>query len=251
MMPIFRLCAMICALFLTLTPGLAADRITVFAAASLRGALDEVVQTHDADVAVSYAGSGLIARQVAQGAPADVILLANTAWMDWLADRNLLDADHRIDLLGNSLVLIGPQNAPDMADISVAALTERLAGGRLAIGQTLGVPAGIYGRQWLEATGLWPALSTQLAEVENVRMALALVSRGEAPLGLVYASDALADPGVRAVHQIDPRSHDPIIYPVAVLRDRATPLVTSFMARLQSPEATAIFARHGFSAPGG
>lgn len=250
MKSIFRLCAIVCALLFIFSPGVAAERVTVFAAASLRGALDEVIADTTSSVVVSYAGSGLIARQVAQGAPADVILLANAAWMDWLESQKLLDHDSRIDLLGNRLVLVGPADAPDLPAISAMALTNRLAGSRLAIGQTMGVPAGIYARQWLESNNLWSSLSPHLAEVENVRMALALVARGEAPLGLVYVSDALAEPGVRILHDIDAFDHDPIIYPVAVIRDRLTPDVSAFMTVLQSPSAAAIFARHGFAKPG-
>lgn len=222
-----------------------ADRaLTVFAAASLREALDAVAQIYDAPVAVSYGGSGAVARQVAQGAPADVIILAHPRWMDWLEDRGLIVSGTRFDLLSNRLVLIGPKGAPVLTDPTPERLLARLGDRRLAMGQRDAVPAGLYAAAWLRAIDAWDRLQPHLAETENVRAALALVSRREAPLGLVYASDALADPDVSVVYAVPDAQHPPIVYPVAAVTARAD----DFLAHLRSPAAVAIFVRHGFTA---
>lgn len=220
-------------------------RLSVFAAASLRGALDDIAAAHDGEAALSYGGSGQIARQVAQGAPADVVILANMVWMDWLEDQGAITAASRFDLLGNHLVLVGPKGAEALPDVSAPVLVQRLGDRRFAIGQTKGVPAGIYGRQWLENTGLWPQIAPYLAETENVRAALALVARGEAPLGVVYATDAQAESGVVILHRIAGDTHDPIIYPVA-MTPGDNPQALEFMQFLKSDTAVEIFRQHGF-----
>ncbi|SEK49898.1 molybdate transport system substrate-binding protein [Roseovarius nanhaiticus] len=219
-----------------------APRATIFAAASLQGVLSEIAALYPGEATVSVAGSGTIARQIANGAPADLAILANADWMDWLEDQGLIDPLRRTDLVGNSLVLIGPANAPDLKAVNAEALLARLNGGRMAIGQTMGVPAGIYGRQWLEAAGFWPALRPQLAETDNVRSALALVARGEAPLGVVYATDAAAEEGVRTLYAVPQEMHDPITYPLAELTDAGADLATF----LRGAEARGVFLRHGF-----
>ncbi|WP_135501492.1 molybdate ABC transporter substrate-binding protein [Roseovarius aestuariivivens] len=246
MTAVFRLLAGICALLLTLGPARAEETVTVFAAASLRGALEAAVEGFPARVVVSYGGSGVLARQVTQGAPADLVFLANAVWMDWLEERGALVPDTRRDLLGNALVLVAPAGAPALDAVTPAALVARLDGGRLAIGNTLGVPAGIYGREWLTTAGLWPELRPHLAETENVRAALALVARGEAPLGVVYASDAEAEPGVRVVHAVDPALHAPIVYPAALVAGRGGPVARALLAHLSEPPAQAAFAAQGF-----
>ena len=214
--------------------------VTVFAAASLRGALDEVARGYDGDVALSFGGSGTMARQIDAGAPADVVLLAAPVWMTWLRDRGAIEADAVVDLLGNSLVLIAPADnniAPDPADLAGA-----LGDARLAMGQRDAVPAGIYAREWLEVTGQWEAIAPHLAETDNVRSALALVARAETPLGVVYRTDALAEPQVRILYDIPQGTHSPITYPAAALTD----IGAAFLAHLQSDAARAVFARHGF-----
>ena len=222
----------------------AARDLTVFAAASLRGALDEVAALSDTPVAISYGGSGAMARQVAQGAPADVVVLANPQWMSWLQDQGVVAADVPVTLLTNTLVLIG-HDSPALPDPDATALLARLDGQRLAMGQRQSVPAGIYARAWLEQIGAWEALEPHLAEVENVRAALALVARGDAPLGVVYGSDALAEPGVHVLWEIPADQHPPITYPAAAL----TPEGARFMAILSSPQAAEIFANYGFGLP--
>lgn len=233
-------------LFAAPVAALAGQVVTVFAAASLRGALDEVAEAYAGDVVISYGGSGQIARQVANGAPADIVILANAAWMKWLQTTASETVQKPLNLLGNRLVLVGPQGADPIAAPTPKVLTERLAGGRLALGQTQSVPAGIYARQWLETTGLWPDLSPHLAETENVRSALALVARGETPLGLVYMTDAMAEPGVVVLYDIPDDLHDPIIYPVAKTHSKTAPHTDEFFEFLGSDRASSIFRKHGF-----
>ncbi len=220
----------------------AGDQTTVFAAASLRDAMADITALYPGDVAVSLGGSGLLARQIDAGAPADVAVLANTDWMDWLVQQGIIDPARRVALVGNALVLIAPADTPDLEGTDAAALLARLDGGRMAIGQTQSVPAGMYGRAWLEASGMWDALMPQLAETDNVRGALALVALGEALLGVVYATDAAAEPGVRVVYRVPEGLHDPIIYPAAALTDAGVP----FMEFLQGAAARKVFETHGF-----
>lgn len=224
-------------------PALARD-LTVFAAASLRGALDEVAALSDTSVAISYGGSGAMARQVAQGAPADVVVLANPQWMVWLQDQGIVAADLPVTLLTNTLVLIG-HDGPALPDPDADTLLDRLGDRRLAMGQRQSVPAGIYARAWLEHIGAWDRLVPHLAEVENVRAALALVARGDAPLGVVYGSDALAEPNVTVLWQIPDDQHPPITYPAAALSSEGA----QFMDILRSPQAAGIFKKYGFGLP--
>lgn len=234
---------------------IAGDQITVFAAASLKNALDSVVLAYGNTVVVSYGGSAIMARQVAMGAPADVVILANETWMNWLEARNVIAAESRIDLLSNSLVVVAPKGAAGIeAPLTGQNFLTRLSLafgigegeiGRLAIGQTKGVPAGIYARSWLEAAGLWGDVAPHLAEVENVRVALALVARAETPLGVVYASDALAEPRVDVVYKVPRNMHLPIVYPAAWVTANGKP----FLDFLQSSNALSIFENHGFLPP--
>lgn len=225
----------------------AAQPLTVFAAASLKTALDEVAAGWDGPVVVSYGGSGTIARQVVQGAPADLVVLANTVWMDWLAGQGGLTGAV-VPLLGNRLVVIGAAGEPLLEPQD---LSDRLGDERLAVGQTLSVPAGIYAKVWLQGVGLWSELAPRLAETENVRAALALVARGETPLGIVYASDAVADPRVRVVYEVPADSHPPIAYPAAVTAYGHQDRAAEFLAYLASDQAMQVFLRNGFlPAPG-
>ncbi|WP_371225947.1 molybdate ABC transporter substrate-binding protein [Roseovarius sp. 2305UL8-3] len=245
---ISRSLAAVCVLILMPLQGMADERVTVFAAASLKDVLDAASEQWDGDVVVSYGGSGLIARQVAQGAPADIVILANQEWMDWLqAQGTLPDRVHLETIASNQLVVIGPSGS---LPLQLDDLDARLGDGRLAIGNTLGVPAGIYGRQWLERAGLWPLIRSRLAETENVRAALALVARGEAPLGVVYASDAAAEPDVDIVHAVLPMMHDPIAYPMLVLDREGAQQANEFASFLRSRAGQALFAQHGFVAMG-
>ena len=248
---LFRLFSMFCALHLLPSGAAAGQTVTVFAAASLQTALNDAVAAYDGDVVVSYGGSGQIARQVAQGAPADVIILANAAWMDWLESEASVVTHNRMKLLGNSLVLIAPKGAEPLLGVTSDSILTRLAGGRLAIGQTRGVPAGIYGRQWLENEGFWGAIAPHLAETENVRTALALVARGEASLGIVYASDAKADDRVVTLYAVPGTMHDPIIYPMAGIGEKSDPQMNDFMSFIASGPGLEFFLAQGFTKPEG
>tara|TARA_R110000823_G_scaffold58642_2_gene141141 strand:+ start:165 stop:890 length:726 start_codon:yes stop_codon:yes gene_type:complete len=214
--------------------------VTVFAAASLRGALDEVAEGFGAGVSVSYGGSGTMARQIDAGAPADVVILAAPVWMDWLQERGILGDAPQTYLLGNRLVLVAPADstiAPDPGNLAAS-----LGDARLVIGQRDAVPAGIYAREWLQTTKQWDALQHMLAETDNVRTALALVARGEMPLGVVYRTDAMAEPKVRVVYTVPDDQHNPITYPAAALTDAGK----VFLQYLQTDESMGIFAAHGF-----
>lgn len=215
-----------------------ADRITVFAPASLFNALEEVNAAFDGDVVVSYGSSAALARQILNGAPADVYISANALWMDELQKVGIVSADRRKDLLTNRLVFAGTGEA--IADISE--VPGRLGDGRLAVGLTMAVPAGIYARQTLEAADLWGDLQTRLAEADNVRAAAVLAARGETPLAIVYATDALAFDMLEILYEIDPELHDPILYPVSSVSD----LGELYVAHLQSSVAHEIFGKHGF-----
>ena len=219
-----------------------ADPLRVFAAASLQGPLDRISETWTAEVRISYGGSGAIARQISLGAPADVVLLANTKWMTWLSDRQPTAASPR-DLVGNRLVLIGPAGALPLQQATAEGLSTRLDGQRLAMGQHQSVPAGIYGQAWLERVGAWNTLRTQLAETENVRAALTLVARAEVPLGIVYASDAAAaQEDVTVVYDIPSDLHASIRYPAAAITERGI----AFLAHLAAN--TDEFVAAGFTA---
>lgn len=233
--------------------------LTVFAAASLKESMDEAATAYEREtgqpVRVSYAGSPALARQIEQGAPADMFVSADLAWMDYLQQRGLIVATSRRNLLGNELVLIAPRDSR-AAHVRLqrgASLLPLLGrDGRLAVALIDSVPAGKYARAALESLGLWPVLQPRLAQAENVRAALMLVARGEAPLGIVYASDALAEPQVRVLGSFPAGSHPPIVYPVAQVAASRNRDVAGFLAWLGSDDAGAIFRRHGFNvlAPG-
>ncbi|WP_103762375.1 molybdate ABC transporter substrate-binding protein [Roseovarius confluentis] len=250
MIRIFGVFTIICATLASAGAARSDAPVTIFAAASLRGALEAALDGSGIDVRVSYGGSGTMARQLAQGAPAEVVILANVAWMDWLEENGHIAVSTRTDLLGNRLVLVGPRGAADLGELNADTLRERLDAGRLAVGHTEAVPAGIYAREWMQAGGFWDALRPQLAETDNVRAALALVSRGEAPLGVVYASDAQADPGVRVLARIDPDLHTPIVYPMALVTGADNDGARAVLEHLVSKRAGDAFVAHGFSRVG-
>jgi len=242
---IIRLCICVYVAFSAL-PAVAERPVTVFAAASLSTVLGDIVAAWEGPVSVSYGGSGLLARQVALGAPADLVLLANPQWMDWLVQNSAIISDTRQDLLANRLVLIGPAGAPQIPNPTLDKILKILGNGRLAIGQTDSVPAGQYARAYLQNTGLWTGVQHALAEAENVRVALSYVARGETPLGIVYATDAKAEQQVTAIFDIPPDSHPAIRYPLA-LTTTAQNSATDFLNFLLSAKASAIFDAHGFT----
>ena len=224
----------------------------VFAAASLKTALDEInAQWHERTgkrTAISYAASSALAKQIEQGAPADLFISADEDWMDYLAERKLIGPETRSDLVGNRLVLISSKGADLRVDIVPGfPLLSLLGQGRLAMANTEAVPAGKYGRAALEALGVWESVKGRIAQAENVRAALLLVSRGEAPLGIVYESDAVSDSNVARVGTFPENTHPRIAYPIAVTAGSTRPAVYAFVNMLKTPEARAIFEKQGFT----
>ncbi|MFP4044558.1 MAG: molybdate ABC transporter substrate-binding protein [Rhodosalinus sp.] len=233
----------------------ASESVTVFAAASLTNALAEIEERCEAetghDLTVSLAGSSALARQIQQGAPADVFISANADWMHRLQAEGLIARDSRFDLLGNSLVLIA--HGQEAASVGIGPdldLAGMLDGGRLAMALVEAVPAGIYGKAALTSLGLWEGVAPSVAQADNVRAALALVAVGEAPLGIVYASDAAAEDDVTVIGAFPPDSHPPIVYSAAVVAGRDGPAARAFLDWLRGPAARAAFERHGFTVLG-
>lgn len=236
-------------------PGLAAERmVTVFAAASLSDVLDEVgraftLQTR-IPVRFSFAASSALARQIESGAPADVFVSADQEWMDYLAARQLIDAGSRADIVGNALVLVAPAGSRTTLRIvprfGLAAALGRH--GRLATGDPASVPAGKYARAALTHLGVWPAVRDRLIPADNVRAALNFVALGEAPLGIVYATDARGNARIRVVGAFPADSHPPITYPAAVTT-RGGDGARAFARFLRGEQARALFAAAGFSLP--
>ena len=228
------------------------DTIKVFAAASLKNALDDAAQAFTKQsgqtISVSYAASSALAKQIEQSAPADIFISADLDWMDYLEERKLLLEGTRKNLLGNDLVLIAPASSTLSLDIAPGFdLAGALAGGRLAVGSVQGVPAGKYAKAALESLKVWDSVADKLAQADNVRAALALVAQGEAPLGIVYKTDAFAEPKVKIIARFPEDTHPPIIYPAAILKEAAAPdAAKAFLAFLGTPEAGEIFSKHGF-----
>ena len=216
------------------------SRLVVFAAASLKPALDEIAAAWDGETALSYGGSGALARQVAAGAPADVVLLAATDWMEWLAGQGVLEGAP-VAVARNRLVMAGPPGAEPLA-LEAPAILRRLGRGRLAMGDPMSVPAGRYAQQALETLGLWEALAPRTLYTEDVRAALAYLVQGAQPLGMVYGSDVTGIE-VAVVADIPPASHAPITYPGAVVAG-ADPAARAFLAHVAG--CGAVFAAHGF-----
>jgi molybdate transport system substrate-binding protein len=238
-----------------LSSAAAAQNVTVFAAASLKEALDEVARAYEkrsgARVSVSYLGSATLARQIEKGAPADIFISADLDWMSYLEQRRLLRTGSRVNLLSNSLVLV----APAASNVTLAIgpkfpLAAALAGSRLAMADPDSVPAGRYGRAALEALGVWSEIASRVARAENVRAALALVARGEAPLGIVYRTDARVEPRVRVVGEFAAALHPAIVYPAAIVAGSRSTGAAPLLAFLRSAEARAAWERYGFG-PGG
>jgi molybdate transport system substrate-binding protein len=225
--------------------------LLVFAAASVKTALDEIDalyrQRTGRAVSASYAASSALARQIEAGAPADVFLSADLDWMDHVARKGLVRPDTRANLLGNRLVLIAPTSHPVQLAIGPGfALAQALGARRLALADPTSVPAGKYAKAALESLGVWSQIADRLAPAENVRAALLLVARGETPLGIVYQTDAAAEPTVRIVGSFPADSHPPIVYPVA-LTHRAAPAALDYLGFLKSPAARVAFEKQGFT----
>ncbi len=230
-----------------------AQDVTVFAAASLKNALDEIVDAYKAEtgktVVVSYAASSALAKQIEEGAPADIFISADLDWMDYLDERSLVNKDTRETLLGNRIVLVAASDSTVAIDVAkgmdlAAALG---ADGKLAMANVDSVPAGKYGKAALTSLGVWDTVADRVAQADNVRAALAFVAQGEAPLGIVYATDAAAEPKVKIVGTFPEDSHPPILYPAAVLSQSGNADAAAFLAYLRSPGARAAFAKQGFT----
>ena len=237
-----------------LTMPAAAAEVTVFAAASLKEALDQNIKAFSArsgnTVRVSYAGSNALAQQIENGAPADLFISADAAWMDHLAQSKLLAPGTRRDLLTNSLVLVAPADSAIQLNIAPNfALAAALKGGRLALANPDAVPAGKYAKSALQRLGVWATVENSLTRSENVRAALVLVARGETPLGIVYLTDARAEPRVRVVASLAADLHAPLVYPAAIVAGRSTPAGRALLEYLAGAEARVIWVRFGFGTP--
>lgn len=225
-----------------------AQQPVVFAGVSLKSALDEAAQSFSPSPRLSYGGSLTLARQIEQGAAADLFCAADSESMDYAVQRKLIDASSRVDLVSNALVVVAHRTGPlqELA-LNPEAFVKALGGGRLSLGHVESVPAGKYARAALEFAGLWEAVRQQLAMSENVRAALLFVSRNEAPLGIVYASDAQAEPQVKIVARFPASSCPRIVYPCALVAGaKNSAAARGFLAFLQTEAGRALFVKHGF-----
>jgi molybdate transport system substrate-binding protein len=230
----------------------AQEKVTVFAAASLKNALDDVnaawKQEAGKEATISYAASSALAKQIEEGAPADIFISADLAWMSYLSEKNLTKKDTETKLLGNRIVLVAPADSSAATEIAPNFdLAGLLGDGRLAMANVDSVPAGKYGKAALETLGVWASVESKVAQAENVRAALALVSTGEAPLGIVYQTDAAADPKVKIVGTFPENTHDPIVYPVAETAEAKSPDTGAFLKYLLSAKAKGLFEAQGFT----
>ncbi len=243
--------------FAVALPASAAEPV-VFAAASLKNALDDVAAAYHAKtgktVAISYAGTATLARQIEQGAPADIFFSADMAWMDYAVEHKLVKPETRRTLLGNEIVLVAPKDSTAKITIAPGMDLAGLLGpdGRLAMANVDSVPAGRYGKASLESLGVWDSIAGRVVQSENVRLALAFVARGEAPAGIVYATDAAAEPAVKVIGVFPADSHKPILYPVAVTASSTNPDAKAFFDFLGSDAAAPAYRKQGFTivAPG-
>ncbi len=233
-------------------PASAAEKVTVFAAASLKdvltGIADDWKKETGNDVVLSFAGSSALAKQIGEGAPADLFISADLDWMDDVEKKGLLKEGTRVSLLANRIVLVAP--AASTATVTIAPgfdLSGMLGSEKLAMANTDSVPAGKYGKAALEKLGVWEAVSPKVAQAENVRAALLLVSRGEAPFGIVYETDARVDPQAKIVDRFPEDTHPAIIYPAAVLKEASSPVAGAFLDALKTDKAKAAFEAAGFT----
>ncbi|MGH8503282.1 MAG: molybdate ABC transporter substrate-binding protein [Gammaproteobacteria bacterium] len=239
----------------TCANGALADDVLVFAASSLSDALGAVVARYgkhsDDRVVASFASSSALARQIESGAPADIYVSADMLWMDYLEKRDLIRAGTRTDLLSNRLVLIAPADSA-VKPVDIAAgfpMVELLGNGPLAMGDPAHVPAGLYGKQALKSLHIWSQVNSKVAGAGDVRAALALVASGEAPLGIVYQTDARAENNVKTIGTFPASTHSPIVYPAAVVAPTESPEAQAFYGYMLSNEAREMFQQYGFLMP--
>jgi len=237
-------------------PALAQDKdVLVFAAASLKNALDDINGQWQRETGkkavISYAASNTLIQQIEHGAPADIFISADLDWMDYGQQKGLIRPDTRSNLLGNRIVLVAPKDSSVNVSIQHGFdLASLLKGGRLAMGSVDAVPAGKYGKAALESLGVWDSVKDKIAQAESVRAALLYVSRGEAPLGIVYQTDAAADPNVKVVGTFPENSHPPIIYPIALTKQSTNPNAPALLNYIRSPAARPAFEKQGFTVLG-
>jgi molybdate transport system substrate-binding protein len=232
-------------------PALAAEPV-VFAAASLKNALDDAAALYKektgTSVTVNYAASSALAKQIEELAPADIFFSADLAWMDYLEERDLIKKESRVTLLGNAIVLVAPKDSSAALTIEPGMKLGDLLGadGKLAMANVESVPAGKYGKAALEKLGVWDSVADKVVQADNVRAALAFVASGEAPLGIVYRTDAAAEPAVKALGTFPEDSHPPILYPVALTKTSENPDAAAFLDFLKSDAARPAFEKQGF-----
>jgi len=232
-----------------------ADDLIIFAAASTKNAAEDIAKLYAADgkgaVTYSFASSSDLAKQIENGAPAAIFISADTKWMDYLAERNLIVTDSRHDLLGNKLVLIAPSDSILAVDLAAnAPLADTLGDGKLAMGEPDSVPAGRYGKAALEALGIWAQVEPKVVRTKDVRAALALVERGEAAAGIVYATDAAISKKVKVVAEFPAESHPKIVYPIALIAGKDDAAARAFYDFLNGPQARTVFLEYGFTVTG-
>jgi molybdate transport system substrate-binding protein len=233
-------------------PAAHAATVIVFAAASLKEAMDDQVEAYEAGTAdkvtVSYAASNTLAKQIEAGAGADVFLSADLEWMNYVDERKLIARGSRVNLLRNTLVLVAPVAGKTALKIAPGFdLNGALGTGKLAMANPESVPAGKYGKSALEALGVWADVAPKVVRAENVRAALAFVARGETPLGIVYATDAFADKGARIVDTFPVDTYPPIVYPMGIVAASQSPTARRLFDYLRSPAARAIWEKHHFA----
>lgn len=245
----YRYALAICVGLFSNTQAFAVDKVTVYAAASLTNAINELdviyEQKNKVQIQTSYAGSSTLAKQIEAGAPADIFISADVQWMDYLQKKQLVSANDRVNLLGNRLVVIAPKARPIKLKIDKSFNFTRVVQGKWCTGDTKSVPVGKYAKQALTSIGWWDNVSTRLVETEDVRAALNFVARGECQLGIVYATDAAISKNVVIVGTFPKNIHQPIIYPIGLVKKNTESM--KFYKFLQSSQATKVFKKYGFS----
>lgn len=245
----YRYALAVCVGLFSHTQAFAVDKVTVYAAASLTNAINELdviyEQKNKFQIQTSYAGSSTLAKQIEAGAPADIFISADVQWMDYLQKKQLVWANDRVNLLGNRLVVIAPKARPIKLKIDKSFDFTRVVQGKWCTGDTKSVPVGKYAKQALISIGWWDKVSTRLVETEDVRAALNFVARGECQLGIVYATDAAISKNVVIVGTFPENTHQPIIYPIGLVNKNTESM--KFYKFLQSSQATKVFKKYGFS----
>jgi len=245
----YRYALAICVGLFSHTQAFAVDKVTVYAAASLTNAINELdvlyEQKNKVQIQTSYAGSSTLAKQIEAGAPADIFISADVQWMDYLQKKQLVSANDRVNLLGNRLVVIAPKARPIKLKIDKSFDFTRVVQGKWCTGDTKSVPVGKYAKQALISIGWWDKVSTRLVETEDVHAALNFVARGECQLGIVYATDAAINKNVVIIGTFPENTHQPIIYPIGLVKKNTESM--NFYKFLQSSQATKVFKKYGFS----